>query len=460
MLKKLKEIAKFLPAFDKNFYRNLLKDDNKIANETIKYGVYSLLVFCILFLFWATFVPISSAVIADGRVVLDLNHKVVQHLEGGIINEIKVKEGDFVKKGQVLFSLSDIKSKSDRKTVLTKLWSMKLQKERLLAEKNDYEKIDIEDFLSKIEQVDEIYDEELQEVINTQNQLFSYREEKSKGEIEVLQSRLIESQNRFESLNKQKEFLQSKSDLIEEELAMIEPLVKSNNISLTQKIDLDKQYSDIKIRGFELLAEIDKAREDIAQNKLQIANFKNDDFSKILDEIKQTEIEIIALENELEKAQDIFSRSLIVAPVSGGVMDVKYHTIGAVIQPAAPILTIVPQNDELIVEARIRPQDIDSVYKGLKARISLTAFKDRKVPKLNGEVSSVYGDIVSDERSGESYYIARIKIDGEEVKKLKSEIKINPGMPAQVFVITGSRTLLEYLFSPIWDAAYKAFREE
>ena len=449
-----------LKNFNKNNYRNLLKDENKIADKSIKYGLLSLFVFFIIFMFWAFFLPIKSAVIAEGIVVLDFNRKIIQHLEGGIVEKILVKEGDFVEQNQPLILLSDIKSKSDKKTLLTKYWSIKLQKLRLISEKNDENEINIKLFLKEIGEIDEENKNEVDEIILTQKQLFEVRENKSRGEIKLLQQKLIESQNQLISLNKQKKSVVRKKSLILQELKMIKNLVAENNLSLTHKIDLQKQLSDTETKGFELSLEIDKMVQLITQNELQILNYRNEDLSKILDEIKQTEVDISALENELKKTQDIFARSEIVASVAGRIMDIKYHTIGAVVQAGAPIMTIVPQNDKLIIEAKVRPQDIDSIHNEMQARIALTAYKDKKVPKLQGKVINISADILSDEKTKESYFIARIAIDENEVAKLKNKIEISPGMPAQVFIITGSRTLVDYLISPIQDSAYKAFREE
>lgn len=442
-------------------YRNILKDDEKIADKSIRHGLIALLVFSLLFLVWATFIPISSAVIAQGVVVIDFNRKTVQHLEGGIVEKILVKEGDYVKKTQPLFYLRDINAKSDKKSILTKLWSLELQRRRLIAEKNHETDFNIEK-LTKINEINlnEDLKIELDEIVKTQKQLFQARNKKATGELGVLKEKLKEAKNLLLSLKEQKESSTKKIEIIKKELSLIAPLVKNNDIEITKKIELEKQLIDNKTRFLEISGEIDKTMTQIAQHKLQIVNYESDSLSKILDEIKQIEVEISTLKNEFIKNQDIVERSIISAPVAGKVMEIKYHTIGAVIQGGSPILSIVPKDKNLIIEARVRPQDIDSIYEGLKARISLTAFKEKKVPKLKGEVINISGDIITDEKSNESYYLARVRIKESEIAKLKNEIKINPGMPAQVFIITGKRTMLDYLFSPIKDSAYKAFREE
>lgn len=234
---------------------------------------------------------------------------------------------------------------------------------------------------------------------------------------------------------------------------MIKPLVRENNLPLIQQYDLEKQIT-------ETSGNIKQLSADQSSAEKQLNAYLHEDMSKILDELKETEIEIVSLSNQLASAKDVLQRAEIFAPVSGKVMNIKFHTVGAVIPPAGEIMTIVPQNDDLIIEAKIKPQDIDEVRQGLKTKIMLTAYKGKKVPKLNGVVLNVSPDIVIKEETKESYFLARVKVDERDIAKLKNKIELYPGMPAQVFIITGSRSLLSYLFTPISDAAYKAFREE
>jgi HlyD family type I secretion membrane fusion protein len=171
-------------------------------------------------------------------------------------------------------------------------------------------------------------------------------------------------------------------------------------------------------------------------------------------------MEIVGLFNQLEVSRDNLKRSAITAPVSGKVMNIKYHTIGAVIPSGGELMNIVPQYEELIVEAKIKPVDIDNVAIGLKAKVALSSYKGKKIPKINGEVINISPDIVINDQSKESYFLARIAISKKDLKKLKNKVELYPGMPAQVFIITGSRSLIAYMFTPISESSYKAFRDE
>jgi HlyD family type I secretion membrane fusion protein len=286
----------------------------------------------------------------------------------------------------------------------------------------------------------------LDDVINNQVKLFESRRSKVSEEIKSLRDKIA-------SLKAQEISAQRRLKILRKELKMIKPLVRENNLPIIRQYELEKQVT-------EMAGMVNQFTSEKASAEKQIEVYRYEDMSKILDELKETETEIVNLSNQLTSAKDILQRSEILAPVAGRVMNIKFHTVGAVIPPAGEIMTIVPQNDDLIIEAKIKPQDIDEVHNGLKTKIILTAYKGKKVPKLNGKVLNVSPDIVISEDGKESYFLARVQVDESDITKLKSKIELYPGMPAQVFIITGARSLISYLITPISDSAYKAFREE
>lgn len=405
---------------------------SKMAENPINYGVKALIVFALIFLFWAVFLPIQSASIAEGVIVLDFNRKTIQHLEGGIIEQILVKEGQVVESGSVLLYLHDIKAKSEQQILKERLWSMNLQKERLMAEKDNKPSLNLENFLNSIGDVSPSDEEKLKEVMANQVRLFKAKKDKRSGEIKVLETKFKSAKTRL--------------NIFQKELGLIKPLVDEDNLPILREFDLQKSVAELEY--------------EVDSTNLQIANYKNEDLSQTLKEIKETDMEVVGLYNQLAASKDVLKRSAIIAPTSGKVMNVKYHTIGAVVPPGGEIMNIVPQHEELIVEAKVKPQDIDNVMIGLKAKVMLTAYKGKKVPKLDGEVINISPDIITNEQTRESYFLARVSISKKDIEKLKSKIELYPGMPAQVFIITGSRSLVSYMFTPISDSAYKAFREE
>lgn len=406
--------------------------ESKIAENAINYGVKALIVFAVLFLGWAVFLPIESASIADGVVVLDFNRKTIQHLEGGIIDQILVKEGQNINEGDVLLYLHDIKAKTEQQILKERLWTIQLQKERLKAEKGNKSSMNLTDFFSEVGELSPSDNDKLQEIATNQLRLFKAKKDKRSGEIKVLEKKLKSAELRLK--------------LFEKELKLIKPLVDEDNLPILRELDLQKS-----------IAETDEQAE-VA--RLQVINYKNDDLSETLKEIKESDMEIVGLYNQLFASKDILKRSAITSTVAGKIMNIKYHTIGAVVPPGGEIMNIVPQHEELIIEAKIKPQDIDNVAIGMKSKIQLTAYKGKKVPKINGEVINVSPDIITNENTRESYFLARVSISKKDIEKLKSKVELYPGMPAQVFIITGSRSLISYMFTPISDSAYKAFREE
>lgn len=405
---------------------------SKIAENAINYGIKSLVVFAVFFLAWALFLPIKSASIADGVIVLDFNRKTIQHLEGGIIDQILVKEGQLVNGGDVLLYLHDIKAKTEQQILKERLWTMQLQKERLKVQKENKKVLDLENFFSEVGELSPSDSEKLQEIAATQMSLFISKRDKRSGEIKVLERKLKSAETRLK--------------LFRKEFGLIKPLVDEDNLPVLREFDLEKSIA--------------QTEEEAETAKLQIANYKNDDLSEVLKEMKEGDMEIVGLYNQLAASKDVLKRSAITSPTAGKVMNIKYHTIGAVVPPGGEMMSVVPQHEELIIEAKVKPQDIDNVAIGMKSKIQLTAYKGKKVPKLNGEVINISPDIITNEQTRESYFLARVSIGKKDIEKLKDKIELYPGMPAQVFIITGSRSLVSYMFTPISDSAYRAFREE
>lgn len=306
------------------------------------------LVFLSCFFLWAIFAPINSSVIASGEIILTANKKTISHLDGGIIEKIKVKEGQFVEEGQELIILNTVQVKA------------------------------------KIEQT-------------------------SEG-IKAAEFQKTATKKRIETLR--------------QELRIVDELLRNSNSSLTRKLDLQKQLNEAEGRFGELTSNI------------------------------------ASLQSEYQAGTDTLERAVIKAPTPGFIMDLKYQTIGGVIPAASEIMFIVPKDDKLIAEVKVKPGDIDLLTEGMTAKVQLSAYKARLMPKLDGKLVNVSADSFKNEMHGEVYFKARIEIPESELKKLKTEVKLTPGMPITAFIITGSRTLFQYLLAPIQESAYKAFREE
>ena len=311
-------------------------------------GVKIMLSFLVIIFLWALLAPINSSIISSGEIILTSNKKIISHLEGGVIDKIKIQEGQFVHEGEDLIALNTVQ----------------------------------------------------------------------------VQSKIVQISESINAMDFQKIATEKRINSLQQELRIVNELLKDENASLTRKIDIEKQFHESAGKLGEIMTNI------------------------------------VSLKNELEANQYVLERSIIKAPVAGNVMNLKYQTIGGTITPASEIMFIVPKNDELIAELKIKPQDIDLLTEGMKAKIQLSAYKTRLMPKLNGEIINISADSFKNEMTGEIYFKARVKIPDTELRKLKTDVKLTPGMPIDGFLITGSRTLFQYLITPISESTYKAFREE
>jgi HlyD family type I secretion membrane fusion protein len=443
---------------DHLFNKYLKLEEEQIGLRPIKYGLSITGLFAFLFFFCAGVLPINSSSIAQGTVVLDFARKTIQHLEGGIVQEILVKEGQKVATGTDLIVLQNIQAKAQQSSVQKQLLTSRAIYKRLIAE-HDYSinQLDLSDIN---EQGRRLNYSQVEEIIKTQYNIYKIRKEGYFGKIEILKKRINQIEKEIDALYSQNSATDKQLNILRRELVMISKMVELRNIPITEQLTLEKQIAELEGKQGSLVAQSAKLEQSISETNLEIVNFSKEHLNSILAEMQEIETQISGLTEQLSSTSDILKRTVIKSPVSGIIMDLKFHNKGAVIPPGGEIMNVVPQDDELIVEAKINPKDIDVVKHGLKAKINFSAFKAKKVPKLDGEVVSVSADILFDELTGQTYFLGRIKISEDSLNSLKDRVQLYPGMPAEVFIITGSRTLLSYLISPIKDATYKAFRED
>lgn len=328
--------------------QNLWKVNLDSEVKEIHIGIKALLIFLGIFIIWASFAPINSSIITSGEIILTANKKVISHLEGGIIKEIKIKEGQFIHEGAELIILSTVHVDSKIAQILEGIKGLEFQK-------------------------------------NT---------------------------------------IEKRTKILKQELKIVYELLKFQNSSLSRKLELEKNLHESEGRFGEIISNI------------------------------------ASLKNELIANNDILERSIVRAPVSGFIMDLKHQTIGGIIPQASEIMFIIPKNDKLIAEVKVKPEDIDLLFEGMEAKIQLSAYKAKLMPKLDGKLLNISADSFKNQITGEIYFKARIEILESDLKKLKTNINLVPGMPVNAFIITGSRTFTEYLAAPIVESAYKAFREE
>ena len=415
--------------------------------------------FIVVFIFvvglgtWAGIAPLNSAVIAQGTVVVEKKRQTIQHLTGGLLEEILVEEGSVVKKGQVLLRLNTLQSDASLQMVLSQYYSMLSQEARLIAERDNSKKVKFSLDLLKHKNNPKII-----EVMTAELSLFKAHRKTDVDKLALMNQRIAQIHKEIQALKIRIKSEKEQLSLINEETMGVQVLVDEGLERKSRLLALKRQKANIKGSIGQNKAMVAKAKQNIGESRLQIILIKDEKKKTIVDELKKVQDQLSAIREKLRSAKDIVQRSEIKAPITGTVVSLKVNTIGGVIQGGAPLMEIVPEGEKLVIEAKVRPIDIDVVHIGEIASVRLTAFNRRTTPLLNGMLTKISADAITDPRFG-LYYIGVVEIDSEELTQYK-DISLYPGMPAEVMIVTRQRTALEAMLGPLWVVFERAFREE
>ncbi|UES54004.1 HlyD family type I secretion periplasmic adaptor subunit [Roseibium aggregatum] len=397
---------------------------------------------------WAAFTEISGAVVSSGTIVVESNIKQVQHREGGIVRDIRVKNGDVVEAGDLLIRLDDTVTRANLTVITKQLTDLTAQELRLAAERDDLQTIEWPE-----QRVASLGDVE-----RGQQLLLEARQNSKEGRKNQLEEQIRQFNKQTEGLEAQVAAKTSEIELIGEELGDLGGLLDKQLVSKSrvtalrrEKARLDGEYGD-------LIAQIARTREAISERHIQILQIEETYRAEVLENLQEVRSRIAQLEEQKIAAEDELTRVDILAPRNGYVHQLAVHTIGGVIAPGETIMQIVPREDQLIVETQVRPVDIDQMSPGQHARVRFPSFDQRTTPELNAELLTISADLNQDERTGMSFYVARLVIDESELTKLGDQALV-PGMPVETFLQTGDRTVLSYLVKPIRDQIAHALRE-
>ena len=403
---------------------------------------------------WAALAPLTSAAIAIGVITVDSNVKTVQHLEGGIISAIPVKNGDLVQRGDLLMLLDDAQSLASFKLVNSRYLSLRALEARLVAERDSLEKIrwpsEIEARLAD--------DAQLREIKQSQQAIFDARRQALELRQNILLEKVEQLNSQVSSFKAQVRSAASQLEFIDEEVDAVGAMVKKGLERRPRLLKLQREQARLAGELGQSRGRIAETKQKIGETKLQILNVATEHMNEVVAELREVQSQLDDVKERREASRDVLERSAIHAPVAGIVENLQFFTTGGVIAPGEKILDIVPKNDELIVEAKVQPTDIDSVYVGLPAKLTLTAFKQRTVPQLNGKVFYVAAAREDDQRTGESFYTVRIRIPRDEKARI-GELELVQGMPVQSMIVTGESTFLNYLIAPIRESFQRAFRQ-
>lgn len=402
---------------------------------------------------WAALAPLSGAIIARGVVKVDTNRKTVQHLEGGIVKELRVREGDRVEAGQTLLVLADEQVRATLDLVQGQLHADLAKAARLTAERDEQSEITFPEpllALASTPKVAKILDEE-RHVLAAKRQTLSNR-------ITLLRQQTREAEAEIQALHAQRQATAQALAHLEPQMTAYTALEQRKMLAKVELHRVHRLAEEYKARLSQHDASIANVRQRITDMQLQIMTLRHTAVQEAADALTQTLTRIAELEERLRPSRDALQRQQIVAPVRGTVVDLKVFTVGGVIGPGQPLLDLVPDDTPLIIEAHVGVEHIDDLRTGMAADIRLTAYPTRSTPLLLGQVTSISADRLTAPHTGIPYYAVYIQVEQASWAG-HSHIRLYPGMPAEVFIKTAERTAVEYLLQPMTNALHRAFRE-
>ena len=405
---------------------------------------------------WAATMELGSAVIAQGSLVVDSNVKKVQHLTGGIIKEIRVREGDHVKAGDILVRLDATQTKAANAVVSLNLDELVAQQARLEAERDGADHIVFPDAF--IENARDPNSTAARTMIAEQK-LFELRKQARDGKRAQLTERIAQLKEEMQGYVGQTNAKEREVALINKELEGVRQLRNQNLVPISRMTALERDAARIEGERSQLIAATAQTKGKITETELQIIQVDQDLRSEVGKDLGDTRTKVSEFVERKIATDDQLKRIDIRAPQDGIVQQLAVHTVGGVVAAGETIMLIVPDADKLMVEVKIAPQDIDQLYLGQQANLQFPAFNVRTTPEIAGKVSLISADITQDQRTGVSYYSARIKLNTSELAKL-GDVKLIPGMPVIAYIKTGERTMLSYLTKPLRDQAERAFKEK
>jgi len=403
---------------------------------------------------WAAFAPLDSAAIAPGKVTVASNRKTVQHLEGGIIRELRVKEGDALEAGQVIIRLDDTQTRANLELLSSRQDTLLAREARLIAERDGAAAIEFPPSL-----MSRRGEAAVAKLLAGEQAVFAARRRAIQGRVDIFRKRIVQLGEEIGSLEAQVDAEDRQLALVAEEQDSVATLVSKGLMDKTRLLSLKRAAARLEGSRGEHQGLIARAEQRIGETELQIIDLENSSLNEAVSTLREVQSQLVESGQRLRAAEDILARTEIRAPQTGVVMGLNVHTETGVIAPGQRLLDILPKDDTLVIEAEINPNDIDVVRVGLTAQVRLTAFKQRNTPPLEGEVTRVSADSFTHERTGATYFLARITIDPAERDKVDGG-ELYPGMPAEVMIVTGKQTAFEYFLTPVTDSFRRAFRED
>lgn len=401
---------------------------------------------------WAALAPLDSAALAPGVVTVQSYRKTVQHLEGGIVKELLARDGDMVRAGDPIIVLDDTQVRAEFEMTRSQLIAYQAMEARLVAERDDRDGID---YSTLIEQDSE----RARDARHNEQQVFTTRRNARLGEIAVLKQRIGQLNEQINGLQAMIATKRNLEKSYTDEIGELDQLLAEGFVDKQRLLEQQRRLDMLRAEVADHQSAITKTRLQISETELQILQLNKDFSADVVKQLSEVQTRVYDLREKMAALEDRINRVVIRAPEDGMILGMTVHTIGGVVRAATPLLDIVPSVSELVVEAQVSPADIDRVAVGKTADIRFSAFNSATTPVVVGVVSQVSADRLVNEQTGMPYYLARVTLTEEGAERLGA-LKLQPGMPAEVLINTGQRTMLQYLMQPATDAFARSMIED
>ncbi len=430
-------------------------DPSGESTRLVRSGLFSGVLLFAIFLAWGLTAPIRGAIVTSGIIKIDSDRKTIQHLEGGIIKQILVKEGSQVKKGQSLLILEDISTSSQFRILTDRLNIGKIKKARLKAQQKNAQKITFPAILVNSKSLD------IQRIIANERSLFTSKRQNFIDQTKLLNLEATQIKSEAEGLDKEMEALVSGLGYQKKQLKASKALKKKGYIEESRLWELERNLAEKRERIGSLLARKAASESRVTDTKLKIISLKNHYRQEADNELKEVQRDLREAEELLKPAKYAFDRSAVVAPVAGQIINIQINTVGGIVKAGDSLMDLVPNQKELVIEGKLATSDIDSVHLDQVANIQLLAYSSRSTPMLTGKVAYISEDVIEDvANKGTYFYLCHIKVDEEELANLPKKTVLLPGMPITAFIQTREKTFIDFILEPIISHARKALREE
>jgi HlyD family type I secretion membrane fusion protein len=401
---------------------------------------------------WAVTAPLNGAVVGNAVIKIDGNRKSVQHLDGGIVKEMRIKEGDRVNLGEILIVLDETQARAEYEVLSQQYMVLRATEARLLTELDHGSTLVMpEDLKTR--------DSYFKSVWNGQVSQFDSRRAALEGQQAVIRERINQLMSQIVGSEAQVKSFTNQITSVRAEAKDIAPLVERGLIARPRILQLERTAFGLEGQIADTNANIAKARQAIAEQQQQIAQLDNDRMADVTKDLRETQAKMLEVIPKAMNAKAVLGRMEIRAPYSGRVVALTVFSVGGVIQRGEKILDIVPEQDSLIIEAQIAVEDISDIKPNMRAEVHLTAYKQRIAPIIHGDVIQISADRLTDPKTNNPYYIASVRIDEGELAAMPN-IKLYPGMPATVMIPTIQRTAFDYLVGPLIMSFNHAFRQK